>query len=59
MKPQLPELEGMAGEGLKIAQAAMAFTGAFSVQRTKWYLLAKLDIPGGLDVNRKTDITIG
>jgi len=59
MKPQLPELEGMAGEGLKIAQAAMAFTGAFSVQRTKWYLLAKLDIPGGLDINKKADITIG
>ena len=25
----------------------------------KWYLSAKLDIPGGLDVNKKADITIG
>jgi hypothetical protein len=25
----------------------------------KWYLLAKLDIPGGLDVSKKVDITIG
>jgi hypothetical protein len=25
----------------------------------KWYLLAKLDIPGGLDISKKVDITIG
>ena len=25
----------------------------------KWYLSAKLDIPGGLDVSKKVDITIG
>jgi Arrestin (or S-antigen), N-terminal domain len=25
----------------------------------KWYLLAKLDIPGGLDISKKVDVTIG
>ncbi len=25
----------------------------------KWYLLARLDIPGGLDISKKVDITIG
>jgi hypothetical protein len=59
MKPQLPEMEDTLGQGMKIAQAAMAFAGAISLQRTKWYLLAKLDIPGGLDINEKADITIG
>lgn len=59
MKPQMPELEDTLGQGLKIAQAAMAFAGAISLQRTKWYLLAKLDIPGGLDIKEKADITIG
>jgi hypothetical protein len=59
MKPQMPELEGTLGQGLKIAQAAAAMMGAIPVQRTQWYLLAKLDIPGGLDIKEKTDITIG
>jgi len=59
MKPQMPEMEDTLGQGLKIAQAAMAFAGAISLQRTKWYLLAKLDIPGGLDIKEKADITIG
>ena len=58
MKPQMPELEDTLEQGLKIAQAAAAFMGAISVQRTKWYLLAKLDIPGGLDIKDKADITI-
>ncbi|MGB6873109.1 MAG: hypothetical protein WBE46_03035 [Dehalococcoidia bacterium] len=26
---------------------------------SKWYLLAKLDVPGGLDISKKVDITIG
>ncbi len=55
---QMKELEDTLGQGLKIAQAAAAFVGAISVQRTKWYLLAKLDIPGGLDIRDKADITI-
>jgi len=59
IKPQMPELGGVAGQGLKIAQAAAAMTGSIPLQRTKWYLLAKLDIPGALDIKRKADITIG
>ena len=59
IKPQMPELGGVAGQGLKIAQAAAAMTGTIPLQRTKWYLLAKLDISGGLDIKRKADITIG
>lgn len=59
MRPQMPELEGKLGTGLKLAQAAATMTGAIPYQQTKWYLLAKLDIPGGLDVSRKTDVTIG
>jgi hypothetical protein len=59
MKPQMPELPDTLGQGLKIVQAAMAFVGAIPFQQTKWYLLAKLDIPGGLDIREKADITIG
>jgi len=58
-KPQIPELGGKLGQGLKIAQAAAAMTGAIPFQQTKWYLLAKLDIPGGLDIKKKADVTIG
>jgi len=58
-KPQMPELGGKLGQGLKIAQAAAAMTGAIPFQQTRWYLLAKLDIPGGMDVKKKADITIG
>ena len=57
MRPQMPE--GALGAGLQIVQTAAEMTGAIPYQRTRWYLLAKLDIPGGLDVNRKTDVTIG
>jgi hypothetical protein len=59
MRPQISEVEGKLGQGLKIAQAAAAMTGAIPFQRIKWYLLAKLDIPGGLDIKKKVDITIG
>lgn len=58
-KPQMPELGGKLGQGLKVAQAAAAMTGAIPLQQTKWYLLAKLDIPGGMDIKKKADITIG
>jgi hypothetical protein len=53
---QMPEVEGTLG---KIFQAAAAMTGAIPYQQTKWYLAAKLDIPGGMDVSKKADITIG
>ena len=59
IRPQMPELGGVAGQGLKIAHAAAAMTGTIPLQRTRWYLVAKLDIPGGLDIKQKADITIG
>jgi hypothetical protein len=52
-------VEGKLGQVLKVAQTAAAMTGAIPFQRIKWYLLAKLDIPGGLDISKKVDITIG
>jgi len=59
MKPLVSEQEGKLGQVLKVAQTAAAMTGAIPFQRIKWYLLAKLDIPGGLDISKKVDITIG
>jgi len=58
-KPQMPELGGKLGQGIKVAQAAAAMTGVIPLQQTKWYLLASLDIPGGMDVKKTADITIG
>lgn len=55
----VPEAEGKLGEVLKVAQTIATVTGAIAHRPIKWYLSAKLDIPGGLDVNRKADITIG
>lgn len=57
MRPQTPE--GKLGQALKVAQTVATITGAISTQRIKWYLLAKLDIPGGLDISKKVDVTIG
>jgi hypothetical protein len=57
MRPQMPE--GKLGQVLKVAQTAAAMTGAIPFQRIKWYLLAKLDVPGGLDISKKVDVTIG
>lgn len=34
-------------------------TGVIPSSPIKWYLLAKLDIPRGLDISKKVDITIG
>jgi len=34
-------------------------TGAIQSSPVKWYLLANLDIPRGLDISKKVDITIG
>lgn len=59
MSPQISEAEGKLGQVLKVAQTAAAMTGAIPFQRIKWYLLAKLDIPGGLDISKKVDVTIG
>jgi hypothetical protein len=59
MSPRLPELDGAVGQGLKIVQTAAILTGAMRRIQTKWYLLAKLDISGGMDIRKKADITIG
>jgi hypothetical protein len=59
MRQLVPEQEGKLGQVLKVAQTAATMTGAIPFQRIKWYLLAKLDVPGGLDVSKKVDITIG
>lgn len=52
-RPQMPQVSGALGQGLKIAQA---FTG-MGVW-SNWYLLAKLDIPGGIDISKKVQVTI-
>jgi len=57
MGPQTPE--GALGQVVKVGQTVAAITGAVPRRRLQWYLLAKLDIPGGLDVSKKVDITIG
>jgi hypothetical protein len=57
MKPLMPE--GKLGQVLNVAQTAAAMTGAIPFQRIRWYLAAKLDVPGGFDVSKKVDITIG
>ncbi len=58
-KPQMPELGGKLGQKLKVAQVAAAMTGVIPLQQTRWYLLAKLDVPGGMDIKKKAEITIG
>ncbi len=55
--PQTPE--GALGQVLKVAQTVATVTGATARKRLKWYLSAKVDIPGGLDISKKVDITIG
>lgn len=59
MKTQIPEIEGKLGQGIKFMQVAATMAGVIPLQQTKWYLQAMLDVPGGLDTNRKADITIG
>jgi len=56
-KPQMPDLEGPAAQGIKIVEEFAQMAGAF--RPVQWYLLAKLDIPKGLDINKKVDISIG
>ncbi|MFC1925488.1 hypothetical protein ACFLW2_02190 [Chloroflexota bacterium] len=56
LKPSLPDTGGKLGQGLKLAQSAATMMGA--VPRLKWYLKATLDVPKGIDVNDKQDITI-
>jgi hypothetical protein len=51
--------EGKLGQLLKAGQTVAAIMGASLHQRLQWYLLAKLNVPGGLDIRKKVDITIG
>lgn len=57
--PQMPDVGGVLGKGLQMVQAAGTMMGQIPLNRVKWYLSAKLDISGGLDVKKKADITIG
>jgi hypothetical protein len=57
--PQMPKPEGETGRASKIAQAVAAVTDLTRSSPIKWYLLAKLDIPRGLDISKKLEITIG
>jgi hypothetical protein len=56
---ETPEQEGKQNRGLEVAKTMAAGMGLIRLQRTKWYLSAKLDIPRGLDISKKVDITIG
>jgi hypothetical protein len=56
---EAPESEGKQNRWLEIAKKIAAGAGLIRLQRTKWYLLAKLDIPHGLDISKKVNITIG
>jgi hypothetical protein len=56
--PQMPKPEGEVGRGSKVAQAVAAVTSLTRSSPIKWYLLAKLDIPRGLDISKKVGITI-
>lgn len=59
LTPRMPEIPGVAGDALKLVQAAATMTGGMRRIRVKWYLKAQLDIPGGIDISKKADITIG
>ena len=54
-----PKPEGEVHRASKIAQAVAAVTDLTRPSPIKWYLLAKLDIPRGLDIGKKVEITIG
>jgi hypothetical protein len=57
--PHMPGREGEARRASKIGQAVAAMTSLTRPSPIKWYLLAKLDIPRGLDISKKVEITIG
>jgi len=56
---QTPEVQVKLGQVRKVVQMAKVMTGAAPSSPVKWYLLANLDIPHGLDISKKVDITIG
>jgi hypothetical protein len=52
-RQQMPGIGGAFGQGLKIMQSFSRMN-----VRTNWYLHARLDIPGGIDIGKKLQITI-
>ena len=56
---RMPGREGEARRASKIGQAVAAMTNLTRSSPIKWYLLAKLDIPRGLDISKKIEIAIG
>jgi hypothetical protein len=54
---QQPNTGGATGALFRFSQGAAGLMG--NAPRYCWYLQATLDIPKSLDVNKKTDITIG
>jgi len=57
--PYMPKPEGKQNRQLEIAKKTAATVGLIRLQRIQWYLLAKLDIPRGLDISKKVEVTIG
>ncbi|MCX6798902.1 MAG: hypothetical protein NTW59_02270 [Candidatus Diapherotrites archaeon] len=51
--PQAPQFESAVGTAIKVVQA-------LSMQNTrmKWFVDASLDIPKGIDINKKVQITV-
>jgi hypothetical protein len=58
-KPSMPSVEGKIGTVLKVAEAASTIAGLMPTRQIKWYLKARLDVSGGLDISKKVDLTIG
>jgi hypothetical protein len=55
---ETPEPEGKQNRWLEIAKKTAAGAGLINLKRIEWYLLAKLDIPHRLDINKKVEVTI-
>ena len=54
---QSPNIGGTTGGLLNFAQGVVGLIG--NQPRYSWYLQVNLDIPKSLDINNKTDITLG
>jgi hypothetical protein len=54
---QAPQAPNAFTQGLQFAQQLASMTGA--IPRTKWFVQAKLDIPGGMDISKDADVVIG
>ena len=52
------EMPGKLAQGLKMVHTAAAMMGKVPFQRIKWYLSARIDVRGGLNISKKADIVI-